>query len=267
MSNSFGSVTSVLATLVISAPPAISSQPASRIRVAGQSATFSVSANGSASLTHQWRFNGIPFTDGGGISGATSPTLVRANLQPAAAGVYSVVIANAVGGVTSSNATLTVLVPPTITLQPTDQAGGIGSNVIFSVTVDGTAPLSLQWKFYESVLADATNATLVLTNLQIVDEGHYSVVITNQAGSVASQSAYLSILIQPVLSQPQVLVEGDFQALLRGNTNRSYLIEFSTNLVNWFTLTNLTYTNALVPFTDSATTNSAQRFYRARLAP
>lgn len=84
------------------AQPFITSQPATQTVTVGETATFNVAASGTAPLSYQWRLNST------NIAGATADTLVLTNVQPAAAGVYSVVVSNAVGTATSSNATLTV---------------------------------------------------------------------------------------------------------------------------------------------------------------
>ena len=52
--------------------------------------------------------------------------------------------------------------------------------------------------------------------------------------------------------------------MLNGQANQSYILEISTNLTNWTTLTTFTATNAAMPFTDTTATNAPQRFYRAR---
>jgi hypothetical protein len=65
--------------------------------------TFSVSASGSEPLFCQWRFNGAP------IPGAGATNLVLAHAQPPDAGLYSVVVYNAIGSEISSDASLTVL--------------------------------------------------------------------------------------------------------------------------------------------------------------
>jgi hypothetical protein len=70
VSNTAGTVISNAATLTVNAAPtapSISTQPASQTVAAGQSATFSVAANGTAPMTYQWQKNGAA------ISGATSP--------------------------------------------------------------------------------------------------------------------------------------------------------------------------------------------------
>ena len=110
-------------------PPVIVAQPQSQTADAGSTATFTASAAGTAPLSYQWRFNGTP------IAGATDSTYARSNLQTGDAGTYSLVVTNAVGSVTSSNAVLTVTlvnVAPTISQQPQDQNVNQGSSAVFA---------------------------------------------------------------------------------------------------------------------------------------
>src|SRR5256712_5659116 len=57
VSNPVGTVTSTAATLTVNTPPSITTQPASQTITAGQTATFSVTASGTAPLSYQWRKN------------------------------------------------------------------------------------------------------------------------------------------------------------------------------------------------------------------
>jgi hypothetical protein len=50
--------------------------------------------------------------------------------------------------------------------------------------VSGTAPLRYQWQLNGRDLASATNATLVLNNVQLSNAGSYSVEVANAAGVV-----------------------------------------------------------------------------------
>ncbi len=105
VSNSAGSVTSNTATLTVNSTttaPTITAQPASQTVNVGDTATFSVTASGTAPLAYQWSFNGAA------ISGATGATYSIANVQTSNAGGYSVVVSNSAGSVTSTTATLTV---------------------------------------------------------------------------------------------------------------------------------------------------------------
>src|ERR1019366_7679769 len=77
-------------------------QPASQTVLAGSTATFSVTAAGTAPLSYQWRFGGA------NIAGATGTSLTVSNVQSAQAGNYAVQVTNAYGATISSNALLTV---------------------------------------------------------------------------------------------------------------------------------------------------------------
>jgi len=89
------------------APPTILTQPGQVLASPGSTATFSVQASGSSSLTYQWLFNGS------NLVGATSATLTISNVQFTNAGNYSVVISNGVTSVASKSAALGILLAAT----------------------------------------------------------------------------------------------------------------------------------------------------------
>ncbi len=84
-------------------PPAIAQPPAGTVNaVAGGTATFSVTASG-AGNTYQWRKDNVA------LPGATAATLTLNNVTAANAGVYTVVITNSLGSITSSPSTLALV--------------------------------------------------------------------------------------------------------------------------------------------------------------
>jgi len=106
------------------------------------------------------------------------------------------VVSNALGVVTSSNATLTVTgLPPIIVVEPASQSVAIGASVTLSVSAQGTAPLSYQWRKDDTVILGATSASYALANAQTNDAGVYSAVVSNAFGSVSSSNATLRITI------------------------------------------------------------------------
>ncbi len=80
---------------------------------------------------------------------------------------------------------------PTILSGPADAQAEIGGKVEFSVTATGT-DLNYQWYHDGVALAGVTAPTLALVNLQREDAGDYHVVVSNEAGHLATPAAMLS---------------------------------------------------------------------------
>jgi hypothetical protein len=204
-----GSVTSIVATLTVLAPPSITGQPQSATVIRGANVTFTVGAVGTAPLSYQWLQKGLPLIDDGvHVTGATTTSLRLNGVLDSDATYYQAVVTNLYGQASSSNATLTVLDPPVITTQPQSQTVNAEQNVTFNVIAGGFAPLSYQWYFNgTNILSRATNASLTLTNVQVTQAGNYAVLVSNAAGSVTSIVATLTVLGPPtIVSQPQCLI-------------------------------------------------------------
>jgi uncharacterized repeat protein (TIGR03803 family) len=110
--NGQGSLMSSNAVLTVKPfAPNITVQPVGQRVLLGSAASFSVAANGTPPLYYQWKFKGT------NILGATNLTYAIPVLAATNTGYYSVVITNVAGSATSSNALLTVLIPPTVAMQ------------------------------------------------------------------------------------------------------------------------------------------------------
>jgi WD40 repeat protein len=82
--------------------PGIIIQPVSQNAIEGSSVTLAVMATGTVPLSYRWR------KGASSLPGQTNVSLTLANVDAACAGNYSVVVTNAFGSATSSNATLPV---------------------------------------------------------------------------------------------------------------------------------------------------------------
>ena len=211
--------------------PTITSQPTNQTVVVGQTASFSVATSGTPPLSYQWSF------DTTNIVGATNATLVLPGVQLTNAGIYAVVVSNPAGSVLSPNATLTVLAPAAIITQPTNQVVYIGGTANFGVTAAGTSPLSYQWNFYQTNIVSATNATLVLTNVQPNQAGAYAVLVANPVDSILSSNAVLIVNPPPVLGVTQ---SGGFILMFWPLGAPVFIVETTPSLsaANWTPVTN-----------------------------
>src|SRR5690606_38307337 len=68
-----------------------------------------------------------------------------------------------------------------------------GDDVTLSVTATGDGELSYQWEKDGVAIDGATDATFVITDAQVDDSGTYTVVVTNDSGSVESAGAVITI--------------------------------------------------------------------------
>ena len=86
--------------------------------------------------------------------------------------------------------------PPTIVAQPQSQNIINGETANFAVTATGTRPLFYQWELNGIAISNQNSPTLTLVNAQTNAAGSYQVIVTNNAGSVTSSVATLTV--QPV---------------------------------------------------------------------
>ncbi len=196
VSNPAGTRISDDAVLTVLAAPVITQQPTNQTVIKDADVNFAVTATGQAPLSYQWRIGGAA------ISGKTDQTLSLNDVQSGDAGDYSVVVTNSVGSVTSEVATLTVLLPPDITVPPTNETVIAGSPASFSVGATGTAPMTYQWYKAGGLLGGETSASLNLPNAQPPQAGGYSVVVMNSAGAATSVVATLTVLMPPSIVAP-----------------------------------------------------------------
>jgi len=224
VTNSAGTVTSTPATLTVNSAPLIVTPPANQTVTAGQTATFSVTASGTAPLTYQWSKNGTA------IPGATSSTYTTpATVLGDSGSLFSVTVTNTTGSATGGPATLTVNTAPIITTQPANQTVNPGQTATFNVTASGPGTLTYQWSKNGTTIPGANSNTYTTPPAVNGDNGSlFTVTVANQSGSVTSGPATLTVNTAPTITtQPasQTITVGQtatFNVVAAGSPTLTY---------------------------------------------
>ncbi len=200
VSNPFGSTNSFAATLTIFSTnvlPRITAHPQDVTTNASRVVSFNVTAEGQAPLSYAWRRNGSI------IPGALQSQYFDFDVQPADAGTYQVVVSNAFGTVTSSNATLSVIIPefPGIVLQPNDLTINAGNTMTLAFTNSGTPPFNFQWVKDGIVIPAETTTSITRANVTLADGGVYQAIISNDAGSTNTREIQVTVWTVPTITQ------------------------------------------------------------------
>jgi hypothetical protein len=190
----------------------ITKEPVNQTVCSGNSASFSVTAQGS-NLSYQWRMGTVNLTNGGNISGAASATLSLSSISSSNASAnYNVIVSGSNGSNdTSKNVSLIVNTAPAIITFPSDQTSCAGISVVFSVTATGTN-LNYQWRkgntnlINGTSISGATSATLTLNNVVPADAGtNYNVIVSGTCpANDTSKNVSLILNDAPVITSGPV---------------------------------------------------------------
>ena len=102
---------------------------------------------------------------------------------------------------------------PSIVAQPQSATLPVGTNVVLNAVAIGKPLPAFQWVFNNTNIPGATNFAIALTNVQPAQSGDYTVVITNNLGSITSAPAHLNVTYifafgnnQPLTNNPNTFV-------------------------------------------------------------
>jgi hypothetical protein len=141
--------------------------------------------------------------------------------------------------------------PPSFLLQPTNQLVLPGTNVALVAAVKGPPHMHYQWRFEGIDIPGATNSTYSFTNVSTTNgHGNFSVVVSNEFGSVTSSNALVFVRIAPnLVTVPvsQTVLQGQtatFTCVATGAPPIYYRwllsgLPFLTNTTGLLTLTNV----------------------------
>jgi hypothetical protein len=161
--------------------------------LAGYDMTLAVSEiSGTQPYQYQWMKGGV------NVSGATNSTLVLTNTTVDQSGNYDVMVSNSAGSSVSPAIAVTIIKPsaPIFTSEPTQPAGSLFLQdvVTFAATVSGSPPIAFQWQQDGVNIAGATNATLVLSNIQPAGAGSYTLVASNFVGMTNTTPVTVAVI-------------------------------------------------------------------------
>ena len=254
------------AILTLIQPPIITTAPSNQVAIAGSSLAMQAVVTGSDPLIYQWFFQG-------NILVGTTATFVLTNIQPSQAGNYHVVVSNAAGIATSLPALLTINYPPTLSVQPRSQTVAAGAPVSLTVVAVGNPAPSYQWQWNGANLVNggnvsgATSATLGINNFTEANAGVYRVMVQNALGTTTSEEAILRLNAPLRVASYGFAADGSFTIEIAGEAGNNYEVQVSSDFSSWQSLGTNFAAYGYVTFSEPASTNAPNRFYRLRLIP
>lgn len=235
----------------------IAVQPQGQIAIAGQSATFAVSASGSPNPAYQWRFNGTS------IPGATGSSLTLSNVQLVNAGSYSVVVTNPSGQIASAPAKLTVhsnLAPvvPALPSYTAIEDAEPGKNSLVFITHGRTenGPANFGWldTMKETIKLNVPANWMVLSYKWEENSRHWPGAVLGHAQKEGANVG------QQILDIADSLPGEKWEHIhLIGHSAGSELIEEASRVVKAFSPTTIIHTTFLDPYTGA--TDDRRGFY------
>ncbi len=211
-----GGLESEAVTVVIPPMPEIVAQPEDCSVNEGETAVFTISAEGE-NLSYQWQWS----SDGGVTwknSSSATTGYNTASLQVSATSTrngyqYRCAVSSAAGTVTSNPAILTVACKPIIKVQPQDAVSMAGEIVTFEITATG-GTLGYQWYYRTSSTGswkkcsgtEATTNSLSVETKAYRNGYQYRCKVTNQLGYKYSRTATLTVISKPTITTQPVSV-------------------------------------------------------------
>lgn len=244
-------------------PPVITVEPTNAVADLGGTATFTVAATTSTTITnYQW------YNNGAAIANATNATLtvspvVSANYTAA----FSVLVSDGAYSIWSSNATVVAATPPVIITPPSSRAAVVGSSPSFSVVArTSTGITNYQWMYYGTNLAGGTGRTLTLPNVQSASfNGPYTVRVGDSQNYVTSAPpATLTFAVSPSITSP-ARAGSNFTLSFGTEVGPAYVLDYKSAITNavWVPVGTNVGTGGVLSVTN--TSIGSQGYYRIRL--
>jgi pectin methylesterase-like acyl-CoA thioesterase len=140
-------------------------------------------------------------------------------------------------------------VMPVITSQPTNQTATAGVAATFAVSATGLPEPMFQWQKNGTNILGATNAIYAVASAKLMDNGTYSVIVSNSIGAILSSNAVLTVPAMPT-SITSAFTNGGLNLSWPADQT-GYRLEMQTNSLagglgtNWFTVEGSPGTNQI----------------------
>jgi hypothetical protein len=230
---------SITATVTVTGgctPPSISVQPSGSTITSGNTATLSVTAIGTATLSYQW-YVGNPSNTAQPVGGGTTATIM---VSPTMTTSYWVRVTGQCAPVADSiAATVNVqqgqmCTPPSITLQPQDQSVLSGNTASFTMGYIGTTG-TVQW--FRGTPPDTSNLVgtgQALTTQPLTVTTTFWARVTNNCGTVDTRGAIVTVT--QTCNAPQVTgISANPATVMAGGMTTLTVMATGTSLsYQWF---------------------------------
>jgi hypothetical protein len=225
--------------------PQITVHPQNQTVAVGGTASFTVTATGTAPLTYQWLHGGFA------VGGVTTSNLTINPVTETDEGSYTVRVSNAAGEAISDPATLTVLIPPVITTQPTSVSAHLKEAIVLHVTAQAAGALTYQWLKGGLNINGATQADFAIPEATVEESGDYTVTVTSDGLSTTSAIAKVTVV---ALTLGVPILYGDNITLnFASIPGRTYELEskHDFNAANWLVTQQTTAIGTTSQLTDA----------------
>jgi len=210
ITNPVGEVISDSFEVSILEPVGITAQPEKSIGIIqGKSGSMSVQANGTGLLAYQWIYYDTKTRKWSDVVDANSATHVIEDMEIEDVGKYRCIVSNGPSSYTSKDAVVSIVIPPSITVQPQGASLQEGAKLTLESAFSGTPAPILQWQKQSfdgswEDLKRKNKAELAFSKLVATNAGIYRLKASNPADTVYSDEAEVIVFYKPVLSQNPV---------------------------------------------------------------
>jgi hypothetical protein len=240
-----------------------------------------VAPGGQAAI--QWRV----WKNVGGTVTSWASMLAAGSVPRGVSAVFNVTVgstpttAASISGLRSFNITcLSCGTRPALYPQMPDVNAVGGETVTFNLNAFGELPVTYNWMFNGAPVQSTPSITqvtsgsggiqflsLIISNVQPIHAGQYSLLASNDFGVNLSSNATLTLYPPPYLDSPRLTTDGRFSLVLMGAPSRNYSLETSSDLSFWSPRATLTNLSGQVSFTETNPALDPNRFFRARVLP